>query len=703
MNTHPPTSTLKPLFDPTSVAIIGASTNPQKIGGRPIAFLRKGGYRGDIFPVNPSVNEIQGLRAFRDMGEIPVPIDQAIIALPAPHVLPAFEECIARGVKAVQIFSAGFADAGDEGRALQERLHTRGAEAGVRVLGPNTLGLFNVHAGFFGTFAIGLDGAWPAPGHVGIASQSGAFGSYVFAMASDRGLGFSCFVATGNECDVDVADCISYLAQDEATRVIVTTLEGCRDGSRLRAALKLARKAAKPVIVMKVGASEAGAAAAATHTGSLAGSDAVFDAVFQECNAYRAGSIDELLDITTICANGLLPPTNQLAVLTTSGGIGVLMADEAARCDMVLPSLPEATRAQIAATWPSAAGNNPLDTTAQLIVDLSKFADLLELALAEGSIGTVVGFLAHVGRVPAHFQKLHEPLRRVRRRFPDRLIVLCMLCDSALQRELEAEGFLVFAEPGRAIRALGGAARIARGLRETHPAPLPTEEGKTLGRVGSLNELEANRLLSQGGVPMVNASPATSREQAIALARQIGFPVALKVLSPDIIHKSDVGGVLLDLVSEEQVGRGFDDVLARVRSAAPAAQLDGVLVTPMIRGGVECIMGVQRDPIFGPVVMFGLGGVLVELFRDVAFGVAPFDETEALAMIRKTRGSQLLSGFRGRPAVDINELARTLARLSQFAYAHRDEIESIDINPVLALADGVIGVDAVMHLADRQP
>jgi hypothetical protein len=179
--------------------------------------------------------------------------------------------------------------------------------------------------------------------------------------------------------------------------------------------------------------------------------------------------------------------------------------------------------------------------------------------------------------------------------------------------------------------------------------------------------------------------------------------VALKVLSPDIIHKSDVGGVLLDLVSEEQVGRGFDDVLARVRSAAPAAQLDGVLVTPMIRGGVECIMGVQRDPIFGPVVMFGLGGVLVELFRDVAFGVAPFDETEALAMIRKTRGSKLLSGFRGRPAVDLNGLARTLARLSQFAYAHRDEIESIDINPVLALADGVIGVDAVMHLADRQP
>jgi acyl-CoA synthetase (NDP forming) len=676
------------------VAVVGASGNPNKIGGRPIAFLKRAGYAGAVYPVNPGSPEIQGLRTYASVGDIPDAVDQAIIALPAPQVMAALEACIAKSIPVVQVFSAGFAEAGEAGRALQEQVRARAAQAGVRLLGPNTLGLFNVTDRFFGTFSIGLDGTWPLPGHIGIASQSGAFGSYVFALAAARGLGFSHFVATGNECDIDVAECIAYLAQDERTRVIVAALESCRDAERLMDALRMAQATRKPVIVMKAGVSEAGAAAAATHTGSLAGADAVYEAVFRQFNAHRARTIDELLDVASVCAQGVLPRDECTLILTTSGGIGVLMADAAAESGVSLPSLSETTRQRVHELWPYAAGDNPLDTTAQLIVDLPRLGGLLEAVLEEGAFSTVVSFLAHLGRVPAHFNQLREPLLALRRRFPAHILALCMLCDPPLQAELEREGFLVFTEPTRAMRAIGAAARLARGFGMSVAPKLDVTPTAVIERGAQLDELAANRVLAEAGIPMAPLRWAANVDEAVTAARDLGFPVALKIASPDVPHKSDVGGVLLNLATEAAVRAGFKQIGVNMRRALPHARWEGAVVAPMIRGGVECILGVQRDPVFGPVVMFGLGGIFVEVFRDVTFRVAPFSEAEARAMIDEIKGATLLYGYRGQPPGDLAALSRALAALSRFAYAHREAVESIDINPLIVLPDRVVGVDA---------
>ncbi|MGE5792565.1 MAG: acetate--CoA ligase family protein, partial [Bacteroidota bacterium] len=431
-------STLRPLFEPRSVAIVGASGDPNKIGGRPLAFLVRAGYGGALYPVNPGAAEVQGVRAYPSLAAIPGDVEHVIIALPAPAVTDALAQCAAKGVRAVQVFAAGFGEADEAGKAAQAGLVAAARAAGIRLLGPNSLGLFNVPLAFFGTFSTALDGAWPAAGGVAFATQSGAFGSYAYALAQARGLGFAKFVATGNEADVDVAECIAYLAQDPATRVIVATFEGCRDGRKLMAALELARSERKPVIVMKAGASEAGAAAAATHTGSLAGADAVYDAVFKQCNAYRARTLGELVDVAYLAAKGPLPAGRRLGAVTTSGGIGVLIADAAAERGLELPPLPAYGAARVKALLPHAGASNPLDTSAALIGDFALYARAVEILLDEAGVDAVLGYLAHAGRNAAHFAKLEGPLFDLRRKHAEKLFALCLLCTEDVRARLEA-------------------------------------------------------------------------------------------------------------------------------------------------------------------------------------------------------------------------------------------------------------------------
>jgi acyl-CoA synthetase (NDP forming) len=693
---------LRPLFEPASVAIVGASNDPNKIGGRPLAFLNQAGYRGALYPVNPGSAEVQGVRAYASLAAIPGEVEHAIIALPAPAVADALAQCAAKGVKAVQVFAAGFGEADEAGKTAQAALVATARAARIRLLGPNSLGLFNVPLGFFGTFSTALDGAWPAPGGVAFATQSGAFGSYAYALAQARGLGFSKFVATGNEADVDVAECIAYLAHDPATRVIVATFEGCRDGRKLMAALELARAARKPVIVMKAGASEAGAAAAATHTGSLAGADAVYDAVFRQCNAYRARTLDELVVVAYLAAKGPLPTSRRLGVVTTSGGIGVLIADATAERGLELPPLPASGAARVKAMLPYAGASNPLDTSAALIGDFGLYARALEILLEEAGIDAVLGYLAHAGRNAAHFGKLEGPLFELRRRHPGKLFVLCLLCTDEVRARLEGEGFAVFDEPTRAVAAIAGVATIAAGFDVRRDPPPPEAKRATLPR-GPLNEADAKAVLAQAGVPMLPERLARSAEDARAAATALGLPVAMKVASPDLAHKSDAGGVRLGVATAEDAARAYDAIVAAVRSARPEARIDGVLVAPMLTGGVETILGVVRDPVFGPVAMFGLGGVHVEVLKDVAFRAAPFGETTARAMIAETLAAKFLAGVRGAPPADVDALAATLARLAAFADANADLIAGIDINPYVALPAGGFALDALVVPHQERP
>lgn len=689
---------LHSLFHPTSVALVGASSDPERIGGRPLRFMLEGRFEAPIYPVNRSQAEtIQGLPAYASVRDIPHPVDHAIICVPVAGVEDAVRDCLAKGVRAIQVLTAGFAEVDAAGRALQERIAGLCRTAGVRMLGPNSLGLLNVPSRFFATFSTALNGLQPRPGPIALATQSGAFGSAAYGAASLRGLGFSKIVATGNEADVDVAECIDYLVEDPETRIICAALESCRDGGRLRAALLKAAHAGKPVVIMKVGRTELGAAAASTHTGSLAGDDAVYDTVFAESGAWRAGSIEEMLDIAYLYTTaGRLPPNSDAGVVTGSGGIGILMADDAGERGLDLPPLPDAARTAALELLPFAVAGNPLDMTAQVTAVPQGVPRTVALMLDHTGYGSVFAYLAHVGLSPERFAATQAELVALRRRHPERLMVLVMLSRPEVSAALQAEGIAVFEDPSRAVQAVAALAQIQRRRSSLHVPPLPAQASAPLGDVAT--EASAKRVLAAAGLPVLPERICHSAAEAAEAAVAMGFPVVAKIASPDIVHKTEVGGVLLHLPDAPAVAAAFDTLLQRARAARPDARLDGVLVAPMLRGGVEMIAGIHRDPTFGPMVMFGSGGTAVELFKDVAFASAPLTSVRARALLERVRSTQLLRGWRGGPQYDQGALADALCRLSEFAFAHADQIESIDINPLVVRTEGAACLDAVIVL-----
>ncbi len=691
---------LHPFFHPRSLAIIGASSDPERIGGRPLRFLIEAGFAGALYPVNTAGHaELQGRRAYRSVLDLPEAVDHAIIAVPLPAVEQAVTECARRGVLAVQVFTAGFAEAGPAGAALQQRLVTIARKAGMRLIGPNSLGLINPGAGLFATFSTLLNGVRPTAGGIGLATQSGAFGSATYGAAALRGLGLSCAVATGNEADVDVAECIDYLAEDPDTRVICTALEACRDGTALRRALLKAADAGKPVIAMKIGRSALGAAAAATHTGGLAGNDAVYDAVLAECGAVRAGSIDEMLDIAYLCeATGRLPAGPRVGVVTGSGGIGVLMADEADALQLTMPELPVPAQQALQAILPFAVAANPYDTTAQVTSVPQGVERVTEVMLEQGACDTVIAYLAHVGLSPQRFAETEAGLIALKARYPHRHLMVVMLSTPEVAQRLGAAGVAVFADPSRAMRALGAAWALKSRRQDLHRVVPPTAEQladtPALGAVGT--EAQAKVCLAHAGLPVPQERACASREAAMQAAGEIGYPVVAKILSADITHKTEVGGVMLNLADADAVGQAFDELMRRAATHKPDARLDGVLIAPMVRGGVETIAGAVIDPIFGPMLMFGLGGVATELFRDVAFASAPLTAARAQRLIAATRASRLLDGWRGAPPADRDALADALVQLSRFAAAHAHELDAVDINPLVVREHGCVCLDAVI-------
>jgi acyl-CoA synthetase (NDP forming) len=683
---------LDALFRPASVAIIGASSDPTRIGGRPVAYSKRA-YKGAIIPVNPNQREIQGLTAYPSIKDAPGEIDQAIIAVPAKAAMQAVDECIAKRVKAAVMFSSGFAETGAEGRAMQTELARRCAAGGMKLVGPNSLGMFNVRAGLYSTFSSYFDPLWPRTGPVGIVSQSGAFGTYALAIAAARGLGFSHCVATGNEADVDVAACVDWLADDPDTQVIIIYLEGCRDGARLRAALARSAANRKPVVAMKVGVSEQGVAAIASHTGSLAGSDAVFDAVFREYNVHRARTLDELVDVAYACSGGVFPKTPRVGVVTISGGVGIQMADAAAELDLELPRMPGATQQKILKMIPFAGPANPVDATAQVINDWSMFTTILGLVADEGNVDSVISFLAHTGTSPGVMAKLKPALQEVRERFPDRVFMLCQRMAADMADEFKEIGFLSFEDPTRAIAAVAALSRLAQGYAKPRAAQAEIKAAPALP-AGPINEAEAKRILSEARVSFAPERIARTRDEAVAAAKYIGFPVVLKILSADIAHKSEAGGVVLGLRNADELAGAYDAMMATVGKREPNARIEGVLVARMIEG-VETVIGIKRDVVFGPVVMFGLGGVYVEVLKDVTLRLAPVDGAAALEMIHAIKGFPLLAGARGRPAADLDAIADALVAMSRFGAAH-PEVASAEINPFIALPKGGVAVDALI-------
>ena len=687
---------LEKMFRPRSVAVVGASGDPEKLGGRTLLHLKELGYRGRIFPINVSASEVQGLPAWRSVAELPETPDSALILLPAPLVAGAIEDCAAKGVKHVQVLSSGFAEEGEEGAAMQARLAEQARAHGMRLTGPNCLGSISPPDGFFGTFSSLLATAKPPPGCVGVATQSGAYGSHIYAVAGFRGIGISRAIATGNEADIDVAEAIDYLVEDPGTRVICASLEGCSNGDGLRRALLKAAAARKPVIIMKVGSTEVGAAAAATHTGSLAGEDRVIDVVFRECGALRVSSIEEMLDVAYLCSIAPLPPMASAGIVSVSGGIGVLMADACIEAGLSVPALAAESLAEIRAVQPMAGGRNPIDTTAQLAGRLHVIETISQSMMRGAELGAMFFYLAHLGRDMKRFPKVEGAFRTLRQQQPDRTVVAVMTHVEEVRLQLEAQGVPVFEDPTRAVRAVAGAARLRRLQMEAEAVP-QVERAASPG-MAVANEAAAKAFIAAAGVPVLPEEACANAEAAVSAADRLGYPVVMKILSDDIPHKTEIGGVLLNLADAASVRAGFATLLERAGAARPDARLDGVLVAPMVRGGVETIIGTLTDPVFGPMVMFGLGGVAVELFRDVAFASAPLTLRRAEALIDASRGAALLRGWRGGPALDRAALAQALCALSQLAAAHRGEIDSVEVNPFLVREKGACALDALVAI-----
>ena len=689
---------LDPLFSPRSVAVVGASSDATRIGGRPIAYMLARGFKGQIMPVNPNRAEIQGLTAYPSVAALPEAPDTAIVAVPAALATETLEQLGQRGVKSAIVFSAGFAETGEAGTIAQDAMLATARRHGMRLLGPNCLGLFNDRIGFYGIFSSSLEGGYSPPGRIGIASQSGAYGTHVFVVARDRGIGTPFCVATGNEADVTVGDVIHWMVDEPEIDVIAVYAEGIREGASFVAALEAARIARKPVIVMKVGRSALGGVSAKSHTASIAGDDAVTDAVLREFGAIRARSTEEMLDIAQPATRRIYPANNTLGVITVSGGAGVLISDVAESVGLSMPAMPAAAQEKLLQLVPFAAPHNPVDCTAQALNDIKLVGSFMDSMVADGGYRSVLAFFTQTGGAASIAPRLREQLRTVRDAHPDRLYVLSVLASRALVDGYEADGYSVFPDPTRATIAIHAMGKIGDAFARGPGQPPPTVPMIELPAAPP-DEAGSKALLAQAGIDAAPERACATVEAALDAAAALGFPVVMKILSADILHKSEIGGVLLDIASAEAVHDGYALLLDRARTAAPAARIEGVLVAKQLRGGVECILGIHRDPVFGPVAMFGLGGIFVEILKDVAFRRCPFGEDEAETMIGSIKAAPLLLGARGRPVADIKALARMLARLSVFAHQAGPRLQSIDLNPVLVMPDGqgAYAVDAVME------
>lgn len=695
-----PDPTLSRLFDPRSIAIVGASATPGKIGAMPVTLLRQHGYEGRIIPVNPRADTIQGLAAAPSLDALDQDVDLAILAVPAAHAAQALQSARPGQLGAAVIFTSGYSETGAAGAEQQQRLCRIARERGIRLLGPNCLGFMNVRRKVYATFSPApANGAVPAGG-IAMVSQSGAFGAYAYSMARERGLGLSHWISTGNEADIDVADCIEWLAHDADTRVIMAYMEGCRDGAKLRRALAAARAAGKPVVVTKIGRTQAGAQAAASHTAALAGDDAVYDALFRQYGALRARTIEEFFNLGYALDTWPHPPAGRrLGIFTISGGVGALMADEAQDAGLALPEPAAAAQARLLAQVPFASARNPVDVTGQAISEPGLLLATADDILADGRYDALAVFLAAAGSSEALWPTFENFAREMQARHPGVPLAISALFTPERRRQLERLGCLVFPDPSAAIRTLGTVAQLADHADAAAEPAASSDDPPPL--LDAYNEVQAMDLLRRAGLPATPCMLAADADAAVRAAAELDGPVALKIVSPDIVHKSDVGGVKLNVAGEDALRRAHADILDAVRRHAPEARIDGVLVAPMAPKGVECIAGVHCDPVFGPVVMFGLGGVFVEVLKDVSFRLAPFGRDEALAMIREIKGYALLQGARGTPPCDVDALADALAALSRFAHARRDDFSSVEINPLLALpaGQGALALDAVVMRA----
>lgn len=693
---------LEALLAPRSIAVVGASNDWRRFGGRVLHYIRQAGFDGDIYPINPGRDVVQELKAYPSVRAIGRPFDCAMLAITAEESVQTIRDCAEMGVKSAIVYGAGFAEAGPEGRARQDEMLAVARAHGMRILGPNCMGLVNARSRFYATFASAYEQGLPEPGRIAMATQSGGYGGYVLQHAIMRRLGLSHFVTTGNEADVEIGEVMGWLVRQDDVDIVLGYLEGVRSGPTLLDALDTARRLRKPVVMMKVGRTAEGQAAAASHTASLTGEDAVYEAVFREYGVYRARTTDELLDVAYALSKGRRPQGPRTGVISISGGVGVQMSDFIADAGLNLAPVPEHTQSQLREIVPYCSPRNPIDMTGLVTANHELLGRTLERVLESRAFDATIVFLGIVGMAPTMAEPICQALRGAAAKHPDQLLLLSVTTPPELRQVYEQAGFLVYEDPSRAVVALAALHHFEqtfrRPLADVSPRAAWPVDRWPPGQAG-FNEVQAKALLAACGIGAPREVLAKTAREAAQAAEEIGYPVAVKIVSPDILHKTEMGGVALNLPNREAVEQAVETMHKKVAADLPQARLDGFLVSEMVATGVECILGVRQDAAFGPVVTFGLGGVAVELLRDVAVRVAPVGFEQALGMMKELRTWPLLAGWRGAPAGDVEAMAGAIAQVSQLVVASDGQLQEIEVNPVVVrpAGQGVVALDAVIR------
>jgi acetate---CoA ligase (ADP-forming) len=708
-------STLEPLLRPRSVAVIGASRHRDSIGGAILHNLLDQEFQGPVYPVNPSAAFVQSVASYPSVEAIPGPVDLAVVVVPAAHVLEVVEACGKKGVRALVVISAGFKETGPEGLKRETDLRAAVKKHGMRMIGPNCLGILNTdpNVRLNATFAP----VKPPIGRVAFSSQSGALGLAILDYARELNLGISQFVSVGNKADVSGNDLIEFWDQDDGTDVILLYLESFGNPSKFT---QLARRVTrrKPIVAVKSGRTVSGARAASSHTGALAGSDAAVAALFQQSGVIRTDTIEELFDTALLLAYQPVPKGPRVAILTNAGGPGIMAADACESAGLDLPSLAPATVKALRAFLPAEASvKNPVDMIAS--AEAPSYEKALRLLVADENVDAVIVIF-----VPPLVTGAPDVARAILAggKGSAKPILSCFMGSHGIPESLKSlnEGHIPsYAFPEAAARTV---ARVAKygAWREAKPGEVPKLKGIDIAKAGAAIEraLEAgavtagsdgaiwtapgalHEILQAYGIRTPELRIASNRGEAASAAKAVGFPVAIKVKSPDVVHKTDVGGVKLGLETEEEAARAFDEIKVSVTKALPKARFEGVTVEAMVQGGIETIVGMSRDPLFGPVVLFGLGGISVEILRDVAVRVAPITDRDAEEMVNEIRGSALLKGHRGAPPVNTTSLLDLLHRVSRLAIEH-PEVQELDLNPVVVFPGNrpCFAIDARMRVA----
>ncbi len=709
-NTGDRSHPLDSFFAPSSIAIIGASRDAVKIPGLLLAFLRKNKFAGAIYPVNPNYADIDGLRCYASISAISRPIDLAIVIIPARAVLVALQECAAAGVRHAIVISSGFAEEGGARSGMQDAIAELAASSGMRISGPNAEGFYNALAHVAATFSPTVDVKPDAPRlqatqrRIGIVAQSGGIGFAIYNRAKALGVALSYVISTGNEADLGAGEFFDYMVQDASTDVILLFLEGVRDTEKFLHAAKRAAETGKPVIVTKVGQSSAGGRAAASHTASMAGWNAAYDAVFAKYGFIVSNDLDEAVTIAAILTTSPLPRGDRVAVVTVSGGAGIWGADAVSAQGLQVPELSAPVQDIIRSLIPSyGSPRNPVDITAQAVHSggLQKTIELLARSDEVDAILVVIS-LSSETRMPFKIPEL-KPLIEAQAK---PIVFYSYTLPSQFARTALAEaGVVVLSGLTHAAVAMR---QVTRRAKFHLPAPVSDDAAAVYDlsahlRADALSEYDSRCLLRDAGVSVADEILVADRGKLGAAIADIGLPLAMKIQSREISHKSEVGGVYVNITSEAEAASTYDRLLAKARQHRPDAAIQGVLICPMARKGVEMIVGTVRDATFGPLVMAGLGGVTTELFGDVVYRPAPVGEPEAVAMLQELKAWPLLDGFRGAAKADVTALAKLIVQVSRLAVHTCADIAEIEINPVLVhqQGQGVTIVDALVVPTSR--